>query len=214
VRIHPFQRSLAASKRSKPPILIRVCMLRASCSGGPLGLFKNMSGPKYDGKYLRSIVRELLGDTKISQTLRNVVIPTFDIKLLQPTIFSKYEVRASTNKHIYTDSVLAACCFYLVLRRSVLTRLLFTAAGHERCLQGRSALRRVHQHLRRADLPPGAPVRDQGQGRQAPGLQPHRRRRRRKQSGESSSSDHVSTQKNTFTRNHAQLEPNVLLSLW
>jgi len=64
-------------------------------SGGPLGLFKSMSGPKYDGKYLRSVVRELLGETKVSQALRNVVIPTFDIKLLQPTIFSRYDVRAA-----------------------------------------------------------------------------------------------------------------------
>jgi len=51
----------------------------ALCSGGPLGLFKSMSGPKYDGKYLRSVVRELLGETKVSQALRTVVIPTFDI---------------------------------------------------------------------------------------------------------------------------------------
>ena len=80
-------------------------MVRASCSGGPLGLFKNMAGPKYDGKYLRSIVRELLGDTKVSQALRNVVIPTFDIKLLQPTIFSKYDVRASIHRQIKHISV-------------------------------------------------------------------------------------------------------------
>ncbi|RLM62208.1 hypothetical protein C2845_PM14G16970 [Panicum miliaceum] len=74
--------------------------------GGPLGLFKNMSGPKYDGKYLRSIVRELLGDTKISQTLRNVVIPTFDIKLLQPTIFSKYDAMNDVSK----DALLSDVC--------------------------------------------------------------------------------------------------------
>lgn len=49
-------------------------------------------GPKYDGKYLHQLVKEKLGDTKLSQTLTNVVIPAFDIKLLQPTIFSSYEV--------------------------------------------------------------------------------------------------------------------------
>ena len=54
-----------------------------------------MSGPKYDGKYLRSVVPELLGETKVSQALQNIVIPTFDIKLLQPTIFSRYDVRAA-----------------------------------------------------------------------------------------------------------------------
>ena len=66
-------------------------------SGGPLGLFKKLSGPKYDGKYLHSIVRELLGETRVSQTLQNIVIPTFDIKLLQPTVFSKYDVRPCTS---------------------------------------------------------------------------------------------------------------------
>ena len=67
------------------------------CSGGPLGLFKSMAGPKYDGKYLHSIVRELLGETRVSQALQNIVIPTFDIKLLQPTVFSRYDVRPRRN---------------------------------------------------------------------------------------------------------------------
>ena len=67
------------------------------CSGGPPGLFKSMAGPKYDGKYLHSIVRELLGETRVSQALQNIVIPTFDIKLLQPTVFSRYDVRPRRN---------------------------------------------------------------------------------------------------------------------
>ncbi|KAG8369487.1 hypothetical protein BUALT_Bualt14G0018800 [Buddleja alternifolia] len=50
------------------------------------------SGPKYDGKYLHSLVKEKLGDLKLHQTLTHVVIPTFDIKTLQPVIFSTYEV--------------------------------------------------------------------------------------------------------------------------
>lgn len=51
-----------------------------------------MSGPSYDGKHLHEVVREKLGSTRLHQTLTNVVIPTFDIKWLQPTIFSSYEV--------------------------------------------------------------------------------------------------------------------------
>jgi patatin-like phospholipase/acyl hydrolase len=67
------------------------------CSGGPIGLFNRVVlGPKYDGKYLHSVVRDLLGDTKVSEVLQNIVIPTFDIKLLQPTIFSRYDVRPCT----------------------------------------------------------------------------------------------------------------------
>lgn len=51
------------------------------------------SGPKYDGKYLKSLTNSLLGNLTVKQTLTNVVIPTFDIKLLQPVIFSTHDVR-------------------------------------------------------------------------------------------------------------------------
>ncbi|KAK6923018.1 Patatin-like phospholipase domain [Dillenia turbinata] len=53
---------------------------------------KVMFGPKYNGKYLHKLVRNILGETRLHQTLTNVVIPTFDIKLLQPIIFSSYLV--------------------------------------------------------------------------------------------------------------------------
>jgi patatin-like phospholipase/acyl hydrolase len=53
---------------------------------------RSMMGPKYDGEYLHTIVKKLLGDTRVGDTLNNVVIPTFDINLLQPTIFSTYNV--------------------------------------------------------------------------------------------------------------------------
>ena len=62
-----------------------------------VGKLRRACGPKYDGKYLHSIVRELLGETRVSQALQNIVIPTFDIKLLQPTVFSKYNVRPCTS---------------------------------------------------------------------------------------------------------------------
>ncbi|KAG5535683.1 hypothetical protein RHGRI_023446 [Rhododendron griersonianum] len=47
-------------------------------------LFGAVTGPEYDGKYLRSLTRELLGNITINQTLTDVIIPTFDIKRLQP----------------------------------------------------------------------------------------------------------------------------------
>ncbi|KAK7847944.1 patatin-like protein 2, partial [Quercus suber] len=55
-------------------------------------IIKALAGPKYDGKYLHNLVKEKLGHTKLEKTLTNVVIPTFDIKRLQPTIFSSNEV--------------------------------------------------------------------------------------------------------------------------
>ncbi|KAL8128143.1 patatin-like protein 2 [Apium graveolens] len=50
-----------------------------------------LCGPKYDGKHLHKVVREKLGQIKLHETLTNVVIPTFDVKLLQPTIFTTFE---------------------------------------------------------------------------------------------------------------------------
>ncbi|XP_022876080.1 patatin-like protein 2 isoform X3 [Olea europaea var. sylvestris] len=62
---------------------------------GLLGLFekllKSIVGPKYDGEYLHKVIREKLGDTRLHETLTNVVIPTFDIENLQPIVFSKYQ---------------------------------------------------------------------------------------------------------------------------
>jgi patatin-like phospholipase/acyl hydrolase len=55
-------------------------------------LLRAIWGPQYDGKYLHNIIRKNLGNARLHQTVTNIVIPTFDIKHLQPTIFSTYEV--------------------------------------------------------------------------------------------------------------------------
>ncbi|GMY11718.1 patatin-like protein 2 isoform X3 [Fagus crenata] len=56
-------------------------------------------GPKYDGKYLRSLTDGLLGNLTLNQTLTNVIIPTFDIKLLQPVIFSTNDAKLNDLKN-------------------------------------------------------------------------------------------------------------------
>ncbi|KAF6173860.1 hypothetical protein GIB67_039811 [Kingdonia uniflora] len=65
-----------------------------------------VSGPKYDGKYLHSLIKENLGGTRLRHTLTNVVIPTFDIKRLQPTIFSSFEVKNKPS----LDALLSDIC--------------------------------------------------------------------------------------------------------
>ncbi|KAK1301328.1 hypothetical protein QJS10_CPB12g01497 [Acorus calamus] len=62
-------------------------------------LIEAIKGPKYDGQYLHSLVRRLLGKTRLDKTLANVVIPTFDIKLLQPTIFTTYNAKTDALKN-------------------------------------------------------------------------------------------------------------------
>ncbi|CAK8568259.1 unnamed protein product [Lathyrus sativus] len=59
---------------------------------GSMGkLFRSLAGPKYDGKYLHNVVKEKLGETRVHETLTNIVIPAFDIKSMQPIIFSTYQ---------------------------------------------------------------------------------------------------------------------------
>jgi patatin-like phospholipase/acyl hydrolase len=70
-------------------------------------LIKALTGPKYDGKYLHNLVQEKLGSTRLNQTLTNIAIPTFDIKRLQPTIFSSYEAKY---KQPSLDALLSDIC--------------------------------------------------------------------------------------------------------
>ncbi|KAI4997473.1 hypothetical protein ZWY2020_052815 [Hordeum vulgare] len=63
--------------------------------GRIMRILRSFSGPCYDGKYLHEVVRKKLGSGRLHQTLTNVVIPTFDIRRLQPTIFLSYEIFAS-----------------------------------------------------------------------------------------------------------------------
>ncbi|ONK60784.1 uncharacterized protein A4U43_C08F22570 [Asparagus officinalis] len=71
-----------------------------------LSIPKILTGPKYDGKYLHSKIQDLVGETRIHQTVTNVVIPTFDVKLLQPTIFSTFEAKIDPLK----DALLSDIC--------------------------------------------------------------------------------------------------------
>ncbi|WOK94320.1 patatin-like protein 2 [Canna indica] len=64
-----------------------------------------MMGPKYDGKYLHKKVKQLLKDTKLSHTLTNLIIPSFDIKLLQPVIFSSFEARLEPLKDAHVADI-------------------------------------------------------------------------------------------------------------
>ncbi|OEL38835.1 Patatin-like protein 1 [Dichanthelium oligosanthes] len=65
-----------------------------------------LKGPKYDGKFLHSKIQGLLGATRMHETLTNVVIPTFDVKNLQPTIFSTYDAQTIPLK----DALLSDVC--------------------------------------------------------------------------------------------------------
>ncbi|XP_056169977.1 patatin-like protein 1 isoform X1 [Syzygium oleosum] len=65
--------------------------------GSVLNTIKNLGGPKYNGVYLHKLIRRLLGSTRLHETLTSLVIPTFDIKKLQPVLFSSYEVSKNSS---------------------------------------------------------------------------------------------------------------------
>ncbi|KAM7507053.1 hypothetical protein LguiA_017506 [Lonicera macranthoides] len=69
-------------------------------------LFGAIKGPKYDGVYLSSLVKAILGNLTIKRTLADVIIPTFDIKRLQPVIFSTENAKVDVLK----DALLSDIC--------------------------------------------------------------------------------------------------------
>ncbi|XP_047974542.1 patatin-like protein 2 [Salvia hispanica] len=75
---------------------------------GLLGLMAALLGPKYNGKYLKDLIRKSLGQTRLRHTLTNVVVPSFDIKHMQPTIFSSYEVKNLGYKDVLLSDICIA----------------------------------------------------------------------------------------------------------
>ncbi|XP_030444508.2 patatin-like protein 1 [Syzygium oleosum] len=74
--------------------------------GSVLNTMKSLWGPKYDGVYLHKLIRRFLGSKRLHETLTSLVIPTFDIKQLQPVLFSSYEV----SKNSCLDAQVADIC--------------------------------------------------------------------------------------------------------
>ncbi|VVB09970.1 unnamed protein product [Arabis nemorensis] len=70
-----------------------------------MSIIKLLMGPKYNGNDLRTILRNLLGETRLHDTLTNIVIPTFDIKELKPTIFSSYQESVNPSLNVKLSDI-------------------------------------------------------------------------------------------------------------
>ncbi|XP_042517686.1 patatin-like protein 2 [Macadamia integrifolia] len=65
--------------------------------------------PKYDGKYLHNIIKQMLGQTRLGDTLTSVFIPSFDIKLLNPIFFSTSQGKRDVSKNVLlSDAVISS----------------------------------------------------------------------------------------------------------
>ncbi|KAI3684754.1 hypothetical protein L6452_33980 [Arctium lappa] len=67
---------------------------------------KALTGPRHSGEHLHKVIQKKLQKKRLHETLTNVVIPTFDIKYLQPTIFSSYQL----TKNPSLDAKLSDIC--------------------------------------------------------------------------------------------------------
>nr|TKW01783.1 hypothetical protein SEVIR_8G201400v2 [Setaria viridis] len=68
-------------------------------------LLSVMRGPKYDGAFLHGKIKSLTHDVRIADTVTNVVVPAFDVKYLQPVIFSTYEAQHEPLKNAHLSDI-------------------------------------------------------------------------------------------------------------
>ncbi|KAL5713699.1 hypothetical protein ACHQM5_015752 [Ranunculus cassubicifolius] len=71
-----------------------------------LDAMKMMQGPRYNGEYLRSLLQGFLKGKRLSETIKPLIIPTFDIKCLQPVIFATNEAK----RDVLKDPLLSDVC--------------------------------------------------------------------------------------------------------
>ncbi|CAO2146596.1 unnamed protein product [Urochloa humidicola] len=70
-----------------------------------VNLVGTMRGPKYDGVFLHDKIKSLTHDVRIADTVTNVVVPAFDVKFLQPVIFTTYEAKADPLKNAHLSDI-------------------------------------------------------------------------------------------------------------
>ncbi|EMS52853.1 Patatin group M-3 [Triticum urartu] len=68
-------------------------------------LFGAVKGPKYDGKFLHDKIKCLTNDVTVADTVTNIIVPTFDIKYLQPVIFNTYEAKVDPLKNAHLSDI-------------------------------------------------------------------------------------------------------------
>ncbi|KAM0915104.1 hypothetical protein ACQ4PT_011122 [Festuca glaucescens] len=62
-------------------------------------------GPKYDGKFLHDKIKNLTNNVTIADTVTNMIVPTFDIKALQPILFNTYEAKNEPLKNAHLSDI-------------------------------------------------------------------------------------------------------------
>ncbi|CAL4979663.1 unnamed protein product [Urochloa decumbens] len=68
-------------------------------------LLSVMRGPKYNGAFLHDKIKSLTHGVRIADTVTNVVMPAFDVRCLQPVIFSTYEAQHEPLKNAHLSDI-------------------------------------------------------------------------------------------------------------
>uniref|UniRef100_A0A452XSV9 Patatin n=1 Tax=Aegilops tauschii subsp. strangulata TaxID=200361 RepID=A0A452XSV9_AEGTS len=68
-------------------------------------MFGAVMGPKYDGKFLHDKIKNLTNDVTVADTVTNIIVPTFDVKYLQPIIFNTYEAKVDPLKNAHLSDI-------------------------------------------------------------------------------------------------------------
>ncbi|KAK0604464.1 hypothetical protein LWI29_015908 [Acer saccharum] len=90
-RPYPAEDIVPFNKENGPKIFPQT----SGCLSWIVDLWKALIGSKYDGKNLHKVIEDTLKETRLQDTVTKVVIPTFDVKKLQPTIFSSYQIESN-----------------------------------------------------------------------------------------------------------------------
>jgi predicted acylesterase/phospholipase RssA len=68
-------------------------------------LLGEVTGPKYNGKFLHDKIKNLTNNVNIADTVTNIIVPTFDIKALQPVLFNTYEAKNEPLKNAHLSDI-------------------------------------------------------------------------------------------------------------
>ncbi|KAJ1685820.1 hypothetical protein LUZ63_017210 [Rhynchospora breviuscula] len=96
----------APDKKYKRPLFAAEDLTKFYKEHGPK-IFPQTRGswPEVRWQISPLLVREKFGDSRLANTLTNVVIPTFDIKNLHPTIFSSLTMKFKPEKNALLSDI-------------------------------------------------------------------------------------------------------------
>uniref|UniRef100_A0A0D9XU55 Patatin n=1 Tax=Leersia perrieri TaxID=77586 RepID=A0A0D9XU55_9ORYZ len=96
---------LAAPDKNRRPLFAAGDLTKVGFLTPVANMIGVVIGPKYDGLFLHDKIKSLTHDVTIADTVTNIVVPAFDVKNLQPIIFSTYEAKNEPLKNAHLSDI-------------------------------------------------------------------------------------------------------------